>query len=221
MTTLDWIAVIALASAILFLLFTILLVVLRVRLGGQLTKLKRIRTKNKKKRKRLMRQRRAVEKKRRKYLIWALLLFVLAGAGAGASAYTIYYQSTNLNQKDQELMVKGYYYLGDIEDQLALAESGEGGEELGSDLTTLASRLGTFAVVRADYRLGSDYQQLLNRYYSSLKDLGINLASRNSGFYTNAEELADFKEDLAKVRSNQKEVFKTFSVNEASLKEQK
>ncbi|MBP1046183.1 hypothetical protein I6N96_07795 [Enterococcus sp. BWM-S5] len=221
MTTLDWIAVIALASAILFLLFMVLLIVLRVRLGRQLSKLKRVRTKNKKKRKRLIRQRRIVEKKRRKYLISALMLFILGGVGAGASAYTIYYQSTNLNQKDQELIVKGYYYLGDIEDQLALAESGAGGEELGTDLATLASRIGTFAVVRADYRLGSDYQQLLNRYYSSLKDLGINLASRSSNFYTNSEELVDFQEDLAKVRNNQKEVFETFSVNEASLKEQK
>ncbi|MGL4696937.1 hypothetical protein [Enterococcus larvae] len=221
MTTLDLIAVIALASAILFLLFTVLLVVLRVRLGGQLTKLKRVRTKNKKKRKRLVRQRRAVEKKRRKYMISALALFILGSAGVGISAYTIYYQSTNLNQKEQEQIVKGYYYLNDIEDQLMLAESGTGGEELSSDLTTLASRIGAFAVVRADYRLGSDYQQLLNRYYSSLKDLGINLASRNLTFYDNVEELADFKEDVAKVRSNQKEVFKAFSVNEDSLKEQK
>ncbi|MBP1048110.1 hypothetical protein I6N96_17595 [Enterococcus sp. BWM-S5] len=221
MTTLDLIAVIALASAILFLLFTVLLIVLRVRLGRQLTKLKRVRTKNKKKRKRLVRQRRAVEKKRRKYMISALALFILGSAGVGISAYTIYYQSTNLNQKEQEQIVKGYYYLNDIEDQLMLAESGTGGEELSSDLTTLASRIGAFAVVRADYRLGSDYQQLLNRYYSSLKDLGINLASRNLTFYDNVEELADFKEDVAKVRSNQKEVFKAFSVNEDSLKEQK
>lgn len=221
MTTLDWIAVIALASAILFLLFMLLLVVLRIKSGRQLTKLKRIRTKNKKKRKRLIRQRRMLEKKRRKYLISAILLLVLGSAGLGISAYTIYYQSTNLNQKDQEMIVKGYYYLGDIEEQLSLAESGAGSDSLGNDLTTLASRLGTFAVVRADYRLGSDYQQLLNRYYSSLKDLGINLASRTSGFYANPEELSDFQEDLAKVRENQKEVFKAFTVNEASLKEQK
>lgn len=221
MTTLDWIAVIALALAILFLLFMILFIVLRVRSGKQLKKLKKFRPKNKKKRKKLIHQRRKLESKRRKYLVSALGLFILSGIGAGISVYTVYYQSTNLDQQDQELIVKGYHYLGDIEEQLALAEKGEGGGELGNDLTTLASRLGTFAVARADYRLGGEYQQVLNRYYSSLKDLGINLASRNLTFYTNSEELADFQEDVAKVRKNQKEVFEVFTINEDSLREQK
>lgn len=220
MTLLDWIAVISLAIAIIFLLFIFLFLVGIIKTGKEQKKILLIRTKNKRKRKAIARKRRQLQKKKKKSLIAGFLCLIIMLIGIATSMYTVYYQSTNLGEEDKKAIVSGYYNLRDIEDQLQLAESGEG-ERAEQNLKNLSLRLAAFALNRADYRINGDGQMRINRYYSSMKELGINLSSQGKGFYNDSSLLESFKEDIERVKKNEQAVIKQFKINEKSLAEKK
>ncbi|ALS00970.1 hypothetical protein ATZ33_06185 [Enterococcus silesiacus] len=220
MTLLDWIAVISLAIAIIFLLFIFLFLVGIIKTGKEQKKILLIRTKNKRKRKVIARKRRQLQKKKKKSVIASFLCFIVMLIGIATSMFAVYYQSTNLGEEDKKAIVSGYYNLRDIEDQLLLAESGEG-ERAEQNLKNLSLRLAAFALNRADYRINGDGQIRINRYYSSMKELGINLSSQEKGFYSDPSLLESFKGDIERVKRNEQAVIKQFKINEKSLAEKK
>ncbi|MGX7245680.1 hypothetical protein ACWOC1_12630 [Enterococcus quebecensis] len=216
MTLLDWIAVISLAVAILFLLFVLLLFVGIFKTGKEQKKLFSIRTKNKRKRKMIARKKRGLQKKKKKCIWGSVLCFIMMFLGAGTSMYVVYYQSTNLSESDKKSIVSGYYNLRDIEEQLNLAESGDG-QRAEQNLKNLSLRLAAFALNKADYRISGDGQVCINRYYSSMKELGINLSSQEKEFYKDSTLTESFKNDIEKVKKNEKAVIDQFKINERSL----
>ncbi|MEI5995351.1 hypothetical protein [Candidatus Enterococcus mansonii] len=216
MTILDWIAVIGLALAILFFLFVFLFFISIIRVKKEQKKISRIRSKNKRKRKMLAKKKRILQKKVNRG-IWGcsfgVIMIILGGA---SSMYAIYYQSTNLGEEDKKAIVSGYYNIRDIEDQLTLAESGKG-ETVEQNLANLSLRLAGSALNKADYRINEDGQLRINRYYSSMKELGLNLSSQGNGFYKDPLLLEEFRADIEKVKKNEKAVFDQFKINEKSL----
>ncbi|MGX7148467.1 hypothetical protein [Enterococcus ureasiticus] len=220
MTLLDWIAVISLAIAIIFLLFIFLLMVGIIKANKEQRKLRLIRTRNKRKRKVIARKKRQLKKKKNKRIIGSFLCLLVTVLGATTSMYAIYYQSTNLSQEDKKVIVSGYYNLRDIEEQLQLAESGEG-DRAEQNLDNLSLRLAAFALNKADYRINGEGQIRINRYYSSMKELGINLSSQSKGFYKDASLLESFRGDIERVKKNEQAVIKQFKINEKSLAEKK
>ncbi|MEI5994294.1 hypothetical protein [Candidatus Enterococcus mansonii] len=221
MTILDWIAVICLAAAILFFIFMCLFLVFVFRVQSKVKKLSSIRTKNKRKRKKMIFTKRKLIKKRKRNLVTAILFLVIGILAMSASAYTVFYQSTNLGETDQKAIINGYYYLSEIENQLKEIEADGESQKLDSNFNTLSARLSSFALNQADYRISSDGQSIVNRYYSSMKELGINLSAQPSRFYKDAEKLAEFKLDFEKVKKNEDAVLKKFKIDEKSLMEKK
>ncbi|MCA5011432.1 MULTISPECIES: hypothetical protein [unclassified Enterococcus] len=221
MTILDWIAVICLAAAILFLLSMCLFLFLFFRTKKESNRLAKIRTKNKKKRKRIIRAKRTAQRKQKKNLLISIVFFIISLMCGAGSAYTIYYQANNLSESDQKAIVNGYYYLNEVDNQLEEAANNGDEKVISTNVNTLASRLSGFALNKADYRISSDGQLLINRYYTSMKELGVNLSSQPVEVYKDSNQIEALKADIEKVKKNEKAVFKKFKVDEQSLAEQK
>lgn len=218
MTVLDWLAVISASLGILFFIGIAVLIVLIIGLGRRIRTLKHVRVKNKIKKKKLMKERRYLQATRKKYAVMIFFFFFFSIGGAAGSAYTVYYQSTNLGTKDQEAIVKGYYYLLDIEGEVEAGKARSADlTEVNQNIDILTSRLSAFALYKADYRINSEGQLRLNRYYSGVKQLGINLSSRPKEFYADETQYAEFIQELNKVKESQATVFKMFGVDESSL----
>lgn len=165
-----------------------------------------------------MKERRYLQATRKKYAVMIFFFFFFSIGGAAGSAYTVYYQSTNLGTKDQEAIVKGYYYLLDIEGEVEAGKARSADlTEVNQNIDILTSRLSAFALYKADYRINSEGQLRLNRYYSGVKQLGINLSSRPKEFYADETQYAEFIQELNKVKESQATVFKMFGVDESSL----
>lgn len=217
MTVLDWFSIITMAAAILFLFFILLFIIVIFRIKGEQKKLSRVRTKNKKKKKKLFQQKKKLVKRKRKYWVWVILFLLFACASGAASYYTIYYQSTNLNEEDQQAIVNGYYYVEQTSNQLdKTARSEDTVQELG----LLATHLSNFALKKANYRLNEEGQNLINKYYDSMKEFGVNLAANSQNLQKQPELLKEFLTDLEKVKRNQDKVLEHFRVNKDALKQQ-
>lgn len=61
-------------------------------------------------------------------------------------------------------------------------------------------------------------QSLLNKQYSYMMELGVNLNGQADSILDSEEKLTDFKEDLKRVQDHQQKVLKQFKINENSLK---
>lgn len=221
MSTLDWIATIILAVAMFFLVFSLLFLLLFFKARVEKQKLSKLRIKNKKKRKYMLRARRTAHLNMKKNVL-VFLVFLTMGLVAGSGAgYIRNYQATNLSESDQKAIVSGYYYLRESEKQLtAVVLSGPTNESV-ANLNTLSSRLSAFALNKADDRINNEGQQIINRYYTSMKELGINLSSHGEKIYEADEGLAEFKDDIEKVKKYEKAVFKQFKVDEKALTQKK
>lgn len=218
MTILDWLAIASLSVAILSLLFLIFNIIMFIRRGKKLHQYTRIRVKNKKKRRLLLKRKQEMEKKRKKSIVFAVLFFLLMIFGGATSAYTVYYQASNLSVDDKKALVSGYFYLRDTEAQLNNVKT-EVSDELITDLNNLSARIAAFALNKADYRISEEGQNQLNRYYTSMKEYGLNVSSRLSQVKQNPEIVDELMTDMEKVKKNEKKVFETFKVNEQALKE--
>ena len=61
-------------------------------------------------------------------------------------------------------------------------------------------------------------QILLNRYYNSIKELGINTSSQAQDFFNNQELTDEFLKDVDKAKNYQSDVIKYYKVNQDELK---
>ncbi|MEI5995025.1 hypothetical protein [Candidatus Enterococcus mansonii] len=219
MTILDWIAIISLSVAILLLFFMLINLVIFFRMGAELKRITKIRTKNKKKRRRLNRKKKDLRKKKQKRMITVASFLFISVLCIMASAYTVYYQSTNLGKDDQNNIVMGYYYLSELEQQISnFEEEKSDGTKLSENLGTISMRLSAFTS-KADYRINNDGQLLINRYYTSMKELGKVMFAEQQQLADSPEKLAELKLDVAKVREKEQKVLDTFKISKKSLEQ--
>lgn len=218
MTVLDWFSIIAMASAILFLFFILVFFIIILKISKEQKGLGKIRTKNKKKKKKIFFQKKKLKKRKSKYIIWSIVFFLFAiGCGSG-SYYTIYYQATHLGEDDQKAIVSGYYYVAQTSKKLDQLDDSQ---ETKQELQALSDRMAAFALNKADYRINSEGQNLINKYYDSLKEYGVNLSAKSQLLVTDKSVQEEFKSDLEKIKQNQDKVIKYFQINEQSLEAQK
>ncbi|MBO0441171.1 hypothetical protein [Candidatus Enterococcus ikei] len=220
MTILDWLAIISLSVAILSLLFFLFNLIRNIYFGKKLKKYNHYRVKNKKKKKQLIRIKKELARKRKSTLLFSIFFFLIILLGGGLSAYTVYYQSSNLGMDDKKALVNGYFHLRDVEGQLSKLQA-ENDEAAINNLRNLAPRLSAFALNKADYRISENGQNLLNRYYTSMKEYGINVSSRLSTIENDPQVMDELISDMEKVKKNEKKVFDTFKVNENALAEKR
>ncbi|WP_087639329.1 MULTISPECIES: hypothetical protein [unclassified Enterococcus] len=132
-----------------------------------------------------------------------------------------YHQATNLGDRDSDGIVEGYYLLNETSQQLEAIEQTENIEKTRKNIRELAAKLSSFGVRYADPRLSVEGQQLLNRYYSQMKELGLNLNNQSIESLKGKETYDIYMSDIKKGQMMQKKVFDYFKVNEGALQQKK
>lgn len=175
-------------------------------------------SKHKKNKKQLARLKRQRKNTLVKFVISCVISLVLGGL----AFYTSYYQGIHLTQEDQQNVVNGYYLLTDLENQLKKIEKGDLDEKKTiENIQTLGNKMASYSGVVASSSSKAEGQAILNRYYNSVKEIGINTSGQVTGFFNNPELIAEYLKDVDKAQSYQKEVFSYYKVNENELKKNK
>lgn len=183
MSVLDMAFIGLLSLGILLLLLGIALFILSIRAGKSLKELKRKRPKNKKKRRKWQRICKKTEQSKRKRRRNSLLLILLAILLSSGASYTRYYQLTNLSSSNAAALSRIYYLVGEIEGQIDSYGNGASIEKTEKNIRELSQQLASAGAESAYMGMAVDGQKMLNRYFSSAKNLGINLNAQARGIW--------------------------------------
>jgi hypothetical protein len=176
------------------------------------------RIKNKKKRKKVKRAIQRLKSQRKRQWVRAGVFFVFCLSFVGAAFYSLYYQSTTLSAKDAEYVVQGYYTLDKLEGELVEAGKSDNPVKAGKNIKVLAGQVASYGNRKATVRNTVEGQKLLNRYYKSMKELGVNISTQADDFFMNEEKMTEFMEDIVIVRENQEKMLKYYNVKESAFK---
>lgn len=219
MTILDILFLVALSAASLCLFVCLVYFVGMLRTGKRVKVLKSKRFKNKTKRKKVKRAIQQMSKKKKGQRMKAIVFFVGSLLFVGGGVYSIYFQSTHLFAEDSSKVVQGYYAVQNLEQEFEAASTTDNTEKIGKNIKVLAGQMASSGINKASTRNTKEGQKLLNQYYKSLRELGMNLSSENNDFFKNEKRFEGFQKDLENVKKNQKAVFDYFGVNESAFKE--
>ncbi|MFK4568046.1 hypothetical protein [Enterococcus sp. UD-01] len=216
MTILDWFFIISLSLASLGLVFSGISFYLMLQTKRKLKKVKRTKVKKKKQKQKRRTIKKLIKqgKRQRNIGIVLTLLFLLTGFTAG---YSLYYQAMHLSEKDSKAVVQGYYLMTNLEKELETAQTTENEVKSGKNIKNLAGQMSSYGIYKATIRNSQAGQKALNKYYKSMKELGINLSSQPNDFFKNEALFNDFNTDLATVKKNHKLVVDYFNINEEAL----
>jgi hypothetical protein len=216
MTILDWFFIISLSLASLGLVFSGISFYLMLQTKRKLKKVKRTKVKKKKQKQKRRTIKKLIKqgKRQRNFGIVLTLLFLLTGFTAG---YSLYYQAMHLSEKDSKAVVQGYYLMTNLEKELETAQTTENEVKSGKNIKNLAGQMSSYGIYKATIRNSQEGQKALNKYYKSMKELGINLSSQPNDFFKNETLFNDFNTDLATVKKNHKLVVDYFNINEEAL----
>nr|WP_242700643.1 hypothetical protein [Enterococcus sp. DIV0212c] len=178
--------------------------------------------KNKKRNKRIFQQRNRLKKDQKRQLKGFILSSMFAGLLAGGISYLSYYQSMNLSSNDSDVVVKCYYLLRDFEKEITTAKNqGDDEDKVQQNIRYLATSMASQGVKKASAINTEEGQLILNRYYNSVKQLGMNASTQTKNFYGNANVVDDFLADIKKAESYEKEAFNYYKVSQAAFEKEK
>lgn len=222
MDVLQWVFIIGISLTILSVMLTGYFVVQFITKGSKAKSLKSLTTKSKRKKKKQATEFKQAKQGQKKALRNMVIWLVLSSGFAGGAYYVTYYQSTNLSLEDTQAITDGYYYLRDLKTELEGIQGGSVEEEKSKQtLTFVATSLAGYSVKKANTLNTVDGQSVLNKYYHTLSELGINLSRQSSTLLTNAEGVADLLKDVEKAGSYQRKAFKFYKVDESALQAEK
>ncbi|EOL49006.1 hypothetical protein [Enterococcus caccae] len=216
MTILDWFFIISLSLASIGLVFSGISFYLMAQTKKALKKVKRTKVSKKKRKQKKSKVKKMMQKskKQRNWGMALVILFLFSGFAAG---YSLYYQAMHLSQKDSKAVVQGYYLMDNLEKELKTAKTTENDVKSGKNIKLLAGQLSSYGIYKATIRNSETGQKKLNKYYKSMKELGINLSSQPNDFFKNETLLTEFETDLTAVKKNHEEVVRYFNINKNAL----
>lgn len=222
MEILQWAFIVGISLAIISLIFILYFIASFISQGKGIKKAQPIKTKNKRKKKKLANELDKMKVKRKKARRNIIIFLLLAVSFAGGSYYITYYQSTNLSVEDTQNITDGFYYLRDLQQELEAIQSGETDEAKSKQtITFIVTSLAGYSVKKANTLNTIEGQRALNRYYSSMSELGINISRRATQLYTDPDVIAESLTDIEKTTGHQRQAFKFFKVDESALQSEK
>ncbi|ALS02584.1 hypothetical protein ATZ33_14725 [Enterococcus silesiacus] len=221
MSILDWLFILMLSSSVLFLFFGVICVVLSIRKQKRYTLLKSKRVKNKRKKQKIKRMLAKLKKQQKKNIRTSVFLFLLGALTLGGGMYARYYQQTNLETEDANAIIQSYFLVGEIEKDLQSLSEGSDPGKVNEKLTEMTSLLITYGNKNAFGGLSLDGQKKLNRYYALVREFGVNFSSRTLENLKDTAYVANYLEDITKIKKSQKQIFDVFKVNETALNQKK
>lgn len=206
-------------AAVIFLVLLLACLVSFFVAGRNLSSFRKRRPKNKKKRKKWARQIKRMEKQRSTRLKLAVLFLFLGIGCGGGGFYARYFQMTNLDTKDSEALVQGYFLVNELEEQLDSLSETDNVKKVQANVYTLSARLASYGASLPDGRLSQDGVLLLKKLYKSMKELGLNLSSITESSIQDQGIVESYYQDIEKIRTMQDQVFDHFRINKSSLKQ--
>lgn len=147
---------------------------------------------------------------------WLLFFVVILGAICTGS-YFYGAQSQPLAEEDVSLVVKGHDLLVEVEEQFVLVKEQPG--QVSKDYwEQLVSLLASYRMNTADPENSEEGQRLLNRYYTSLQQLGEN-ASMVSSILENPEQIDRYFREINRAKEHQQAIFTYYRINEEALQQ--
>ncbi|MBP2100542.1 hypothetical protein [Enterococcus rivorum] len=176
----------------------------------------------KKRRRMQKKQHRILMSRKKRYLRWFVFLSVISGAGFAGTLFLSNYQGTHLTTADGSVISKAHFYLLDLENQLQqVSEQTIEKEKFESNIRILTSNIASVGLKQASKVNTTEGQAILNRYYTSLKELGINGSAQVGSFYDNPDLLQDYLTDTKKVSQNEQAVMSFYKIDKSHFKESK
>lgn len=158
----------------------------------------------------------SVRKKPRGSILPGILLLVLGGGAIAGSFYTQYYQATTLADEDNQALVTGYYLTEDLKKALTTVNDGDAKSD--HEIQQISKKMSAFGLKKANIRLEAAGQKKVNRYYTHLRQTGVNLGVQRSQLKEQPEMVKDYLNEIEKLKKMQQDVFDYFSVSEEMLK---
>lgn len=222
MTVLDRLFIGGASIVIVLLLLMVYFLIQSIRTRQKLKKLPTKKGKNKKRNKQIFLKRNQLKKDKKKQLRGGMTAFIFACLLTGGISYLSYYQSMNLSSNDSDIVVKSYYLLRDFEQEITTAkDKGDDEEKVQQNIRYLATSMASQGIKKASIINTEEGQLILNRYYNSVKQLGMNASTQTKNFYGNTKLVDDFLADIQKVASYEKEAFDYYKVNQSALEKEK
>ncbi|MHC5247444.1 hypothetical protein [Enterococcus sp. LJL90] len=218
MTILEWVIMIGIAATIILIIFMFYFILQFLLKKSKLKKLPQRLPKNKKKRMRFLRAQKKIQQQKKASLRKVVILFFAALIFGSGTAYGMFYQSTNLSSDDADLVARSYSLVREVQEQLLSAENQEEEEDaINRNIRYLSTSLASYGSKVANSLNTVDGQTVLNRYYASLGELGLNLTRQAADFYGNPELVAQYSSDIERVITLEDAAFDYFQVNKDAL----
>lgn len=216
MTILDWFFIVSLSLASICIVFAGISFYLMIQTNRAVKKAKRTKVKKKKQKQKKRKIRKLIKKSKKQRTAGVILslIFLLFTTAAG---YSLYYQAMHLSPKDSKAVVQGYYLVDTFEKELKSAKTTDNDVKTGKNLKLLASQLSSYGIYKATIRNTEQGQKILNKYYRTMKELGVNVSSQPDEFFQDETLLKEFETDLAAIKKNQEAVVSYFKINEKAL----
>lgn len=222
MDVLQLVFIIGISLAIISIIFTLYYLFSFISNGGKLKHFASKQTKNRKKMKKQAKQIEQMKKKNRKALKNTMIFMVLSIGFAGSSYYVTYYQSTNLSVEDTQNISDGFYYVRDLKEELENLQSGQADVEGSKQtITFIVTSLAGYSVKKAKTLNTVDGQLVLNRYYTAMSELGINVSRQSSQLFSDTEVVSELLKDTDKVLGYQRKALTFFKIDESMLQAEK
>lgn len=179
-----------------------------------------ISTRNKKKKRRLKKDTRKLKVENKKNIKRIIIYLVLGLFLLGSNFILKNYVSKNLLADDRETVIRAYFLVQDYTEDLNKAKNVEDERTaIEENLSIMSHKLASFATAVPSDLVSIEGQRLLNRYFKSISELGINTVNLSNQFYDNSELADEYLANIELVKQREKEVFTYFKLEESRIKE--
>jgi hypothetical protein len=94
-------------------------------------------------------------------------------------------------------------------------------EKLEYNLRYLSTGMASYGLKKASIINSAEGQLLLNRYYTAMKQLGVNVSTQIKHVHDNTALIDEFLADVQKIRQYEQDVFNYYKVNSKTFAESK
>ncbi|MGX4687042.1 hypothetical protein JNUCC83_09085 [Vagococcus sp. JNUCC 83] len=145
--------------------------------------------------------------------------FILELIVLGGFVFYYNYQNSNMTNTDSDLLVRGYFLVDDFTNELEKASAKTDSEDASVQNTKyLALSMASYSNKTSDSSNTVEGQQLLNKYYKMIGQLGMNATKDSSLFYGNQQNIKEqYTSDLKRIKDIENQVFEYYKVNANAL----
>lgn len=213
MEQLDLIILSGAAVAVISLVLFFVLLIRKIVLAKSIKQLRLSKTKRKKERRK--NKKRIKEQKKTSQLLTKLMvgLFLLTAVAGGVAGYANYYQKTNLYLTDQQNLTEGTLYTAEIETILLTISDGQEEEKKETTMREISKHMASLSNEQADSGSPQEVQILLNRYYKSVGEVGINLVNETvERLKNNPDVVAGYLADIERIMALETQIYEFYGI---------